>query len=37
VLRAADEADVVALLESAWRRKAPKRLVASYDEQKPAG
>ena len=32
-LEAADEADVVALLQSGWRRKAPKRVVAAYDEQ----
>ena len=36
-LSAADEADVVALLQSAWRRKAPKRVVAVYDEEHPAG
>src|SRR3954453_4848146 len=36
-LSAADVADVVALLESAWRRKAPKRLVTSYDAQNPSG
>lgn len=33
-LRAADEADVVALLHSAWRRKAPKRLVNAYDAER---
>ena len=32
-LKAADEADVLALLESAWRRKAPKRVVTAYDAQ----
>jgi len=36
-LSTAEEADVVALLESAWRRKAPKRLVTSFDAQKPTG
>jgi hypothetical protein len=30
-LRKAKKADVVELLQSAWRRKAPKRLVAGYD------
>src|SRR3954447_21591613 len=37
ILSAADEADVVALLESAWRRKAPKRVVTSYDAQQTSG
>src|SRR3954449_7593547 len=37
VLGAADEADVVALLESAWRRKAPKRVVTAYDAQQASG
>ena len=37
ILSAADEADVVALLESAWRRKAPKRVITSYDAQKATG
>jgi len=32
-LSVVDEADVVALLESAWRRKAPKRLGAAYDAE----
>jgi hypothetical protein len=36
-LRKADESDVVALLESAWRRKAPKRLVTSYDARNASG
>ena len=36
-LSAADQADVVALLESAWRRKAPKRVVTSYDAQSSSG
>jgi hypothetical protein len=31
LLAAADPARVAELLEEAWRRKAPKRLLASYD------
>ena len=36
-LRNADEADVVPLLESAWRRKAPKSLVTAYDARNASG
>jgi hypothetical protein len=32
-LPAADPAEVRELLEDAWRRKAPKRLVAAYDAE----
>jgi hypothetical protein len=34
-LKPAIEAEVFELLEEAWRRKAPKRLVAAHDAQRP--
>lgn len=35
-LAAAQPDEVAELLEAAWRRKAPKRVVAAYDASRPA-
>lgn len=35
LLSRAEEADVAELLSEAWRRKAPKKLIAAYDASGP--